>query len=401
MPFGIKQGIDFDSVYDKLIRPALVENGFTVFRADQEKRAGDIRSDMFQELLLADVVVADLTIDNANVWYELGVRHALRARGVILIGSREGSMPFDIAPDRKLRYRLKDGVPDPDYLEDGKAKLAEMARATVNAWYGRIVSPVYNLLPYLREPDWKTLEVGAAKEFWSKQKKWMERISVARRKQRPGDILVLAEEAPIQGLRLEAYRVAAKALRQVEQFDFALEQIDQALDIAPDDIISRQEKGMLLGRIGQFENAKEWLKSLARDHTTDAETCGLLGRVGKDEWVNAWRIDTASVDEQRAAARDNVGLLREAANAYVAGFRNDATSYYCGINAVTLLHLNHHLVGDEDDDDATPRAEMEGGVVWAARSALSKETPENSDFWARVTLADLATLLNGPGRRIN
>jgi hypothetical protein len=66
--------------------------GFDVFRADEELRAGDIRTDMFQELLLADLVVAELSIDNPNVWYELGVRHALRARGVIqLQGTREGS----------------------------------------------------------------------------------------------------------------------------------------------------------------------------------------------------------------------------------------------------------------------------------------------------------------------
>ena len=54
--------------------------GLNSFRADEEIRAGDIKTDMFQELLVADLVVADLTIDNPNVWYELGVRHALRAQ---------------------------------------------------------------------------------------------------------------------------------------------------------------------------------------------------------------------------------------------------------------------------------------------------------------------------------
>ena len=80
MPFGIKEQIDFNRVYGELIKPALEDAGFEVFRADEEMRAGDIRTDMFQELLMADLVVADLSIDNPNVWYELGVRHALRAR---------------------------------------------------------------------------------------------------------------------------------------------------------------------------------------------------------------------------------------------------------------------------------------------------------------------------------
>ena len=75
MPYGTKEQIDFNLVYGDLIKPALEGAGFEVFRADEEMRAGDIRTDMFQELLLADLVVADLSIDNPNVWYELGVRH--------------------------------------------------------------------------------------------------------------------------------------------------------------------------------------------------------------------------------------------------------------------------------------------------------------------------------------
>ena len=79
-----------------------------VFRADQEQRAGDIITDMFQELLIADLVVADLTIDNPNVWYELGVRHALRARGIVLVA--EGARrPLRSLSQRKLRYSLQDG----------------------------------------------------------------------------------------------------------------------------------------------------------------------------------------------------------------------------------------------------------------------------------------------------
>ena len=77
MPFGSKPGpdgqvINFNQVYDELIKPALEAAGLEVIRADEEERAGDIRTDMFQELLIADLVVADLTLPNPNVWYELG-----------------------------------------------------------------------------------------------------------------------------------------------------------------------------------------------------------------------------------------------------------------------------------------------------------------------------------------
>src|SRR5918999_2944641 len=96
MPFGIKEDIDFNAVFRELIKPALEGAGFEVFRADEEMRAGNIRTDMFQELLLADLVVVDLSIDNPNVWYELGVRHGLRARGVIQLKCRRDYLPFDV-----------------------------------------------------------------------------------------------------------------------------------------------------------------------------------------------------------------------------------------------------------------------------------------------------------------
>ena len=100
--------------------------GFAVFRADEELRAGDIRTDMFQELLFADLVVAELSLDNANVWYELGVRHALRARGVIQIQATRDYMPFDVYVDRALRYHIKDAVPDPAFLAADRAALSRL-----------------------------------------------------------------------------------------------------------------------------------------------------------------------------------------------------------------------------------------------------------------------------------
>ena len=116
MPFGSKPGpdgqvINFNQVYDELIKPALEAAGLEVIRADEEERAGDIRTDMFQELLIADLVVADLTLPNPNVWYELGVRHALRARGVVIVCGGQVATAFDLYTDRKLRYGIKDGGP--------------------------------------------------------------------------------------------------------------------------------------------------------------------------------------------------------------------------------------------------------------------------------------------------
>ena len=82
--------------------------------------------------------------------------------------------------------------------------MLSLPRETIDSWYDRKISPVYHLLPYLKEPHFKLLHVEGAKEFWS----WDMRIEVARKGNRPGDILVLAEEAPNIGFRIEAYRSA-------------------------------------------------------------------------------------------------------------------------------------------------------------------------------------------------
>src|SRR4030095_3078077 len=165
MPFGPKPGpdgqlIDFNRIYGEYISPALKTAGLEPFRADQEMRPGDILTDMFQELLVADLVVADLTIENPNVWYDVVVRQAPRARGVVIVCGGKVTTAFDLYTNRKLRYGLKEGVPDPATLNDDKDKLVQMVRETMESWHGRKVSPVYQLMPNLQEPDWKSLRLG-------------------------------------------------------------------------------------------------------------------------------------------------------------------------------------------------------------------------------------------------
>ena len=400
MPFGIKEGIDFNRVYLDYIKSALEDQNilgdesfgpFEVFRADEEFIAGNIRTDMFQELLLSDLVVADLSIDNPNVWYELGVRHALRARGVIQIMCRRDKTPFDVYTDRSLHYHLKDGVPDTDHIEADKRALAIMAKETIGSWSRRKISPVYHLLPFLEEPGWKKL-VGEKTEFWEQYQAWEKYIKLARRKNRPGDILVLADEVPVNALRVEAFRRAGQALVKLKQYKFALEQFERALEYDPDDLVSRQQSGILLGRLGKPNKARGWLEGLITEYPDDAETRALLGRVEKDAWVDAWRKPDKTQAQMRDDATYEDVLLREAIKPYEKAFIDNPAHYYSGINALTLMHLLHYLTGD--DDQAQLRKSMEGGMRWLLESELAKEQADSKNYWARATLGDLEVLLS-------
>src|ERR671933_2284190 len=90
MPFGQKPAdggavIDFDAVYRELIMPAIEQADMQPLRADEEMTGGIIHGPMFERLILCEYAVADLTTLNANVFYELGVRHALRPFSTVSI----------------------------------------------------------------------------------------------------------------------------------------------------------------------------------------------------------------------------------------------------------------------------------------------------------------------------
>ncbi len=412
MPFGVKpapadpggkspdansQVIDFNRVYSEYVRPALELAGLEPFRADEETRGGHIIADMFQELLVSDLVVADLTIENPNVWYELGVRHALRARGVVIVCGGRVTTAFDLYTDRKLRYALKDGAPDPTYLEDDKKKLAEMVKATMDAWHGRKVSPVYHLMPNLQEPDWKSLRIGDARQFWERHEKWEQRIELARKTRRIGDLLVLADEAPIAAFRVDAWITAGKALRRAGRFQFALEHLEHGLDRDPRNLDILREMGICLQRLAlagaeghSLERARQHYRTVLGMFPRDAETWALLGRVDKDAWTATWNREGQTPAQKRDEAAYEDALLRAAIDSYASAYRTSPGKYYSGINALTLMHLYRHLTSNGRYD-----AEMDT-MAGAIRFAAQYEPDPSQEFWAKATLGDLEVLVGTP-----
>src|SRR5215210_8193044 len=89
MGFGIKtdyatgRKLDLNKSYRLLIKPVIESKGLECVRADEIRHSGLIDVPMYQELLKADVVIADLSTANANAFYELGIRHALCPRTTI------------------------------------------------------------------------------------------------------------------------------------------------------------------------------------------------------------------------------------------------------------------------------------------------------------------------------
>jgi hypothetical protein len=96
--------LNLDKTYENIIRPAVTEAGFECVRADEIQHSTLIDLPMYQQLLDADVVVADISTSNANAIYELGVRHALRPRTTIVMAENDFAFPFDISHLSIIRY---------------------------------------------------------------------------------------------------------------------------------------------------------------------------------------------------------------------------------------------------------------------------------------------------------
>jgi tetratricopeptide (TPR) repeat protein len=400
MPFGKKPGhdgtpINFNAIYNNLLKPAIEAAGLTVYRANEEQVAGDIKTDMFQELLIADLLVADLTLDNPNVWYELGVRHALRAHGLVLIQGSRDKQPFDIYTDSKLNYSLKDGLPDPATLENDKKALTEMIIATLASWHSRKTSPVYQLLPNLQEPQWQSLRIRDAFEFWDAYDAWTERIELARKNDHIGDLLVLAEEAPVAAFRAEAYFKAGVSLRKAERFDFALEQIEAGLVVEPDNLIGLQEKGICLQRLAGQDKAnippyevRLHYISMLKIYPNDPETWALLARIDKDAWIQLWQQPGRTPEQMCNDAANADARLRAAIESYRQAFRRNPGHYCSGINTLTLMHVFLFLTGDTRF--FLEAKSMAGAVRYAA------EYEPGQSFLSKATLGDLEVLLGTP-----
>src|SRR4051812_32960026 len=88
--------LDLNKTFEYIIEPSVTEAGLECIRADKIVHSGVIDKPMYEQLLAADLVVADLSTSNVNAVYELGVRHALRPHATIVMAESNFKFPFDL-----------------------------------------------------------------------------------------------------------------------------------------------------------------------------------------------------------------------------------------------------------------------------------------------------------------
>lgn len=96
-----------DQVLKHIITPATTKFGYQPIRADEIDEPGIITSQVIQKIVDSDLVIADLSEKNPNVFYELAIRHAIKKPLIQIINKNE-VIPFDVAATRIIHFDIKD-----------------------------------------------------------------------------------------------------------------------------------------------------------------------------------------------------------------------------------------------------------------------------------------------------
>jgi tetratricopeptide (TPR) repeat protein len=384
MPFGIKvdpggsREVDFDKLYETCVKPAAEAVDVESIRADEEVLGGIIHKPMYERLLLAEIVVADLTFANPNVFYELGVRHAAKPRSTILTFAKVGHLPFDVAPIRAIPYELDPAgaLVDPGALRDALAERLELAKTSEEA-----DSPLFQLLedyPGIALPH-------EATEAFRDRALWVSELTIrakeatraaSEEEAREALAEIEREASGVTGNELELQLTLMFSYRAIEAWGDVVRIAEDLRGPVAEAPMVREQLAMALNRRndpGDRSRAIEILEDVVAEHGESPETLGILGRCFKSRW-----------QEKEEAADDGVAdALDEAIEAYERGFEADPRDYYPGINLLTLL------VRRGRPEDIAKVEELRFVVAFAVARMGGLRA---SDYWARATVLELAAI---------
>ena len=376
--------LDLDQSYLSLIKPAVEAARLKCIRADEIVHSGLIDVPMYEQLLNADVVVADVSTSNRNALYELGVRHALRPYTTVIIAEEMmmKSPTFDLSHIviRKYRHLGEDiGVSEAkrftSELTDAIRQI--MAIEPTSRWD----SPVYKFIDRLTPPSISQAANAAVAAASS-----TENVAGAATPAH-SELMQRVDEAQKKGDWVKA-KVLLEAIREMRRAGASETSAGQQVENPEDpDVLQRLALATYKSKYptpeGALKAARDLLKLLEPQTTNDTETLGLWGSVHK----RLWELTKES------------SYLDEAVRAYERGFylRND---YYNGINYAYLLNerVAHPIGFAEAVADFVQARRVRKEVIsicnqWLESYAPTAPLPPGSKFpekryWVLATLAE-------------
>src|SRR5438034_3155795 len=376
--------LDLDQSYHNLIKPSVETAGLKCIRADEIVHSWLIDVPMYEQLLKADVVVADISTSNRNALYELGVRHALRPYTTIIIAEEMmmKSPTFDLSHIviRKYRHLGEDiGVSEAKRFTNDLAAAIQSIIATEPELRGD--SPVYKFIERLTPPS-----VSPAAKAAAAAASATERVAGAPTPVH-SELMQRVDEAQTKCDWVQA-RMLIEEIREMRRAGASETSVGQQAENPEDpDVLQRLALATYKSKYPTPEEAlkaaRDLLKLLEPQTTNDTETLGLWGSVHK----RLWELTKES------------SYLDEAVRAYERGFylRND---YYNGINYAYLLNERaaRPVAFAEAIADFVQARRVRQEVIsicnqWLALNPPAAQPPAGSKlavirYWVLATLAE-------------
>jgi tetratricopeptide (TPR) repeat protein len=385
MPFGqkpdLKSGVvvDFDQIYNEAIKPAIEACGLQALRGDEERTGGIIHGAMFARLLLAEFVVADLTLANPNVFYELGIRHAAKPFTTVPIFANVSALPFDVALVRAVGYQLKKGKLTKTAAQKLKSQLAKrlgdaISGATMHD------SPLFQLIPKFPGIDLPEEVTESFKDRIRQAEEFREILSSARvqplHEGREALSRIRRELGDLKTVQRSVLIELMSSFRDAEAFEELVELYDSFPTPVQEYVIVKQQFALALNRRNRSDDREKALKildELLENRGPDSETLGIKGRIHKDiykESAQAGRITAAAA-------------LDYAIDAYTKGFEADPRDYYPGVNAINLLMQK---------DDAGALKEVARLLPLVSFAVERRGGASSGNYWDLATVLELACI---------
>jgi tetratricopeptide (TPR) repeat protein len=388
MPFGRKRDaqaaidIDFDAIYENGIRPAVARFDVDCIRADEERSGGVIHLAMFERLLLAEIAIVDVTLQNVNVYYELGVRHAARPRSTIIIRANDLPLPFDINMLRVLGYRLEAGALTPEGASALQEAIAQKLGYALDELEEKD-SPLFQLIPAFPGIELPHMVTENFRDRARSIDALRERLAAARGL-KPAEAAVAAiraiedEIGAINEANAEVLVDVVLSYRDVKAWDAMIALVERF----PKPILARttalrEQYALALNRRNGPDDRKRALavvEDVVAHGGDNPETCGIGGRIYKDLYTEA--------KERNEPARA-AGYLEAAIEWYRRGFVADPRDYYPGVNLATLLAI-------EDSEESKAELQRVAPAVSFAVARLGGI--KSRDYWQVATVLEVAVL---------
>ncbi|HBS26374.1 MAG TPA: hypothetical protein DD827_04480 [Gammaproteobacteria bacterium] len=342
--------LDLDATYEAIIQPAVEANGLRCIRANEILHSGIIDVKMYEMLLRADLVIADISTGNVNAVYELGVRHALRPNSTIIMKEAAGQLYFDL--DHVNTFEYEHMGEDIGHREAKRANEALSALISSSMEDASPDSPVYTFIPKLKEPYMSDDEY---QELLDEAEQIEERFSA---------LLDEAEEATKNSNHVEATKVFQRIVEMSPKNPYLIQQL------ALHTYKSKEPSPWLA-----LNKASTIIEQLSPESSNDPETLGISGAIYK----NMWHLN------------NDMETLNKAIESYQRGFdlRRD---YYNGENAATCLEIRSKIQEDSDNalfDRMSAKKIREAIIEELSELVGSEKLSDRTDkIWVFATLAN-------------